>query len=522
LLIDQKEFIKKGARYFQNKKAFVFKAGKPHVIEGTSLTYGEVDERASKLANALSSLDHSPGARVAALAQNCLHYPEIEFGLIKGAFTQVVLNPMLSAKELHFQISISKASVLIFQHRYFPIVSSIRSQIPTVKQFICFEGKAEGCLDYEILLDSASSEEPKEIINPDGMGQIRFTSGTTGIPKGIILPFKSGAAVTRDLIMEYLGDLNYNDRWLAIQPLFHGAGWFTLPVWVKGMTQYIVNDFHAESALKIIEKEKITAIKTIPTVLMRLLDSPEIKKYDLKNIKTIIYGGETMPAQRLKDSINIFGKVFVQLYGQTEAPMIITVMKKEDYDNENLYTSAGRPATMVKVKIVDHEGREAAPGEIGEVVVTGDHLMNGYLDNEKATNEVMREGWLHTKDIGKLDENGYLFLTGGRSTDMIISGGENIYPQEVEQVLYQHIAVKEACVFGLPDNRWGESVVATVSLKPNFKVCEEELINFCKEKLAGYKKPQKIYILENLPKSGSEKIVRKHLRMKFSKLEKQG
>lgn len=520
--IDQKDLIQKGATYFRNKEAFVFKGGKPEVIEGISLTFGEVNSRANKLANALSALGHSPGTRVATLAQNCLYYPEIEFGLTKGAFTQVVLNPMLSAKELGLQINKSKASVLIFQHRYASLISTLRSHIPNLENFICFEGKEEGIFDYEFLLDSASSEEPTETIHQDALGQLRFTGGTTGEPKAIMLPFKSGVAVTRDIIMEYLGDLNSRDKWLSIQPLFHGAGWFILPVWVKGMTHYIINDFHAETALEVIEKEQITAIKTIPTVLMRLLDSPKINTYNFKNVKTIIYGGEKLPVQRLKEAIGIFGKVFIQLYGQTEAPMIISVMKKEDYEDEKLYSSSGRPATMVKIKIVDENNREVAPGELGEVVVTGDHLMTGCLDDEVATKEAIVDGWLHTKDLGMLDEDGYLFLSGGRTTDMVISGGENVYPQEVEHVLYQHAAVGEACVFGVPDETWGEAVTAAVALKPNARASEEELIDYCKARLAGYKKPQRIFFLPELPKSGTEKIVRKNLRERFSGLGRGG
>ena len=197
--------------------------------------------------------------------------------------------------------------------------------------------------------------------------------------------------------------------------------------------------------------------------------------------------------------------------------MIISVMKKEDYRHDRLLKSVGRPATLVKVKVVDDNNVEVNPGQIGEIVVTGDHLMTGYLNNPEATREVLVDGWLHTKDRGMFDEDGYIFLTGGRTHDMIISGGENIYPQEVEQVLYQHPAVAEACVFGIPDKKWGEAVVAAVALKSKIKVSENELITFCKNQLASYKKPQRIHFLKSLPKSGAGKILRKDLKQKFSK-----
>jgi len=517
MIVDQKEFIRRGARNFRNKKAFIYKAGKPDLLDGVGITFNEVNERANRLSHALEALGHKPGTLVATLAHNCLEYAEIEFGLMKGGFPQTVLNPMLNANELQFQIDNSNSSVLILQKRYAELINSIREKLPLVQHFICFDGTSPDMLDYEAILSSADCQEPEIILDPNSLGELRYSGGTTGVPKGIMLPFKSAAAVTRDLLLEYLGDLTTEDKWLAIQPLFHGAGWYILPAWVKGMTQYIVNDFHADSALEVIEKERITAIKTIPTVLMRLLDSPSIRKRDLSCVKTIIYGGEPLPAQRVKEAIEIFGHVFLQLYGQTEAPMIISVMKKEDYRHDRLLKSVGRPATLVKVKVVDDNNVEVNPGQIGEIVVTGDHLMTGYLNNPEATREVLVDGWLHTKDLGMFDEDGYIFLTGGRTHDMIISGAENIYPQEVEQVLYQHPAIAEACVFGIPDKKWGEAVVAAVALKSKIKVSENELITFCKNQLASYKKPQRIHFLKSLPKSGAGKILRKDLKQKFSK-----
>jgi acyl-CoA synthetase (AMP-forming)/AMP-acid ligase II len=252
---------------------------------------------------------------------------------------------------------------------------------------------------------------------------------------------------------------------------------------------------------------------------MRLLDAPDIRMKDLSKIKTIIYGGEPFPVERIKEAISVFGDIFLQLYGQTEAPMIITVMKKEDFKHEKLLKSVGRPATMVKVRVVNENNTEVPQGEIGEVIVKGDHLMTGYLHQPEITKETIVDGWLHTKDLGMMDEDGYLYLSGGRTSDMILSGGENIYPQEVEQILYQHPSVSEACAFGLSDEQWGETVAAAVALKPGKKATEEELILFCKERLASYKKPQKVFFLEELPKSGAGKIVRKELKRMFAEKE---
>ena len=517
MIVDQKEFISRGARYFGNKLAFVYKGGNPGLVEGRTLTFAQVNDHACALANSLAEQGFKPGTRVATLMHNCLEYPEIQFSLMKGGFTQVVLNPMLSEGEILFHISNSEATVLILQGRYAEMVRSMRDRLPAVKAFICFDGKDKGMLDYEKMIEGASTDEPQIELNPEGLGELRYTSGTTGTPKGIMLPFRSTAAVTRDILMDYLGDLTSNDKWMAIQPLFHGAGWYNLPVWVKGLTQYIVNDFHAAAGLEVIDKERITAIKTIPTVLMRILDSPDLKRRDVTSVKTIIYGGEPMPQKRLKEAMDIFGPVFMQLYGQTEAPMTITVLKKEDHRDDRLLKSAGRPCTMTKVRIVDSENREVPPGEMGEITVRADHMMLGYLKNPDATNEVLIDGWVHTKDLGTVNEEGYVFLSGGRTSDMIISGGENIFPQEIEQVLYAHPAVREACAFGVRDEKWGEAVAAAVALKAGASVTAEEIISFCKDRLASYKKPQSIYFVQELPKSGTGKILRKDLVKTYSK-----
>ena len=509
--VDQKEFINRGARYYHSKLAVVYKGGNPSVIDGVGLTFSQVNERSRGLANSLLDQGFKPGTRVATLMHNCLEYIEIQFGLMKGGFVQVVLNPMLSGEEILFQLNNSEAAVLILQARYVEMVRSIRDRLSGVKVFICFDGRDDRMLDYEKTIEEASKNEPEIELKPEGLGELRYTGGTTGTPKGIMIPFKSATTVSRDLIMDYLGDLTCNDKWLAIQPLFHGAGWFNLPVWIKGMTQYIVNDFHAASPLEVIEREEITAIKTIPTVMMRLLDDPDIKRRNLSNIKTIIYGGEPMPKKRLKEAMDIFGPVFMQLYGQTEAPMTIAVLKKEDYENERRLESVGRPCTMTRVRVVDKHNRDVATGEMGEIIVKGDQVMLGYLKNPAATTEVMTNGWLHTKDLGTVDEEGYIYLSGGRTSDMIISGGENIYPQEIERILYLHPAVKETCVFGIPDEKWGEAVTAAVVLKDGFTATGEDLISFCKERLTSYKKPQHIHFLPELPKSGTGKIARKDL-----------
>jgi acyl-CoA synthetase (AMP-forming)/AMP-acid ligase II len=277
-----------------------------------------------------------------------------------------------------------------------------------------------------------------------------------------------------------------------------------------------VDDFSAEVAFPVIEKEGVTVIKTVPTLINRYIAHPDIGKYDFSRLHSIIYGASPMSVEKLKEAIRIFGRVFIQNYGQSEAPMTICCLRREEHVTEGkpeelaLLGSVGRPYTLVDVKIVDDDGNEVTPSKLGEVIVKGDHTMMGYLHRPEETSAKLKDGWVYTGDIGKIS-NGYVFLTD-RKGEMIITGGLNVYPGEVEQILCQHPAVLEACVFAVPDDKWGEAVKAAVTLKPGMSISEQGIIEFCKKHLAGYKKPQSVDFLHDLPKSPQGKILRRELR----------
>jgi acyl-CoA synthetase (AMP-forming)/AMP-acid ligase II len=309
---------------------------------------------------------------------------------------------------------------------------------------------------------------------------------------------------------------------MALQPLYHGAGWFLLPAWIRGATHIIVPRYDPEFAFQAIEKHRVTTIKTIPTVLIRLLDAPDLRKYDLSSLRTIFYGAEPMLVSRLKEAYRIFGPIFVQGYGQMEAAASISVLKKEDHffndpQKEKVLSSVGRPMTFVQVRVVDDQGQELPPGEIGELIVTGDHIMIGYLNRPEETAKKKRDGWIHTGDLGTIDEEGYIYLTGGRKSEMIISGGLNIYPNEVEQVLCQHPAIREAAVIGVLDSKWGEAVTACIVLREGQKAGPDEVIDFCKNNLVHYKCPRVVEFLTELPRTGAGKVAYGDLRKRFRK-----
>jgi acyl-CoA synthetase (AMP-forming)/AMP-acid ligase II len=266
-----------------------------------------------------------------------------------------------------------------------------------------------------------------------------------------------------------------------------------------------------------IEKWRVTLIKTVPTVLQRLVDSPDIKRRDLSSIHTIVYGGSPIAVEKLKKAIEIFGPVFVGNYGLTEAPQTDLVLNREDHKDSSKLGSAGKPYTMVEAKIVDENDQEVAVGEMGELIVRGDHIMHGYWKRPpEVTMETLRNGWIHTRDMARKDEDGYFYLVD-RKSEMIISGGYNIYPNEVEQVIYQHPAVAEVAVVGVPDDQWGEAVKGVVCLKEGVRVTEQELIDFCKERLSSYKKPKSIDFVNILPKNAVGKVLRREVRESYWK-----
>ena len=510
--MDQARLITRSARLFSDKTAVVF--------ENKRLTFREVNEHANSLANGLTTLGIGKGEMVATLRRDCAEHAELFFGLIKGGFVEITLNPRLNASEISWQIKEPSASIVIFQKRFAELIESIRNDVPSVKQFICIDGELPGAVSYEELLAGASHEEPTVTLDLDDLAELRYTSGTTGRPKGIMLPLRSGLCVTRNLLLDMIPDLTPKDTFLALQPLYHGAGWFVLPCWVRGVTQVYVPRYDPEIAIDAIEREGVSVIKTVPTVLVRLLAYQGLSKHRLGNIRTIVYGASPMPVERLREGLRIFGSVFVQLYGQTEAPMALTVLRKEEHivdgseKEVRRLSSAGRPCTFVDLKIVDRQGAEVKPGEEGEVIIKCDHAMTGYLNREEETRETLRDGWLYTGDMGVYDEGGYVYLVG-RKGDMIISGGLNVYPNEVEQVLYMHPAVREAAVIGVPDQVWGETIKACVVVKDGKHATEDEIVTFCKERLSGYKKPRSVDFLDDLPKNAMGKILRRELLRKY-------
>ena len=338
------------------------------------------------------------------------------------------------------------------------------------------------------------------------------------MPKGAMLTHRNILA----MIMNFYADmasLGPDDAILHAAPLSHGSGLYGLPNIAKAATNVILDSksFDPKLVFQTIEKYRITNMFAAPTMIKLLVESEAVDCYDHSSLKCLNYGGAPMYVEDLKRALQKLGPCLVQLYGQGESPMTITYLPHRDHvingtpEQEKRLSSTGIERTDVEVKIFDANDQELPPGEIGEVVTRSDLVMKGYWRNPEATAETIRNGWLHTGDVGYMDEHGYLFLMD-RSKDMIITGGENVYPREIEEVLLTHPAVREVAVFGVPDPKWGEAIKAVVATYPNQQVSTEELISFCKDNLAGYKKPKSIDFTDELPKNNYGKILKRVLR----------
>jgi len=495
--------------------------------ERTALVFGDIrlsfqqaTERIMRLADALLKLGLKQGDCVGLISGNCHQFVEIFFARYILGTVELTPSPRVGPKDWAHMLNESKARAVFVAGAYIDRLLSVRSTLATVDHIIAINGARDGLLDYEDLIGRSTPDMPGVDVEADALGRIMYTGGSTGRPKGVMITRRADLAMFRNVLFDLVPDLTENDIFLGLQPLYHAARSFFFPCWMRGTCQVIVPRFDPDVIFPVIEKEKATVIKTVPTILVRMISDPSIHDRNLRSIRTIVYGASPMPVERLKEALKIFGPVLVQNYGQTEAAMTVCLLNKEDHVLEGnpgktaRLASVGRPYSWVEVKIVNDDGSEVSAGEVGELVVRGEHQMMGYLNMPDETGATLRNGWIHTGDIGRKDDDGFIYLLD-RKKEVIISGGINIYPGEVEQVLYQHPAVMEAGVFGVPDEKWGEAVTAAVAFKPGTSASEDELLSFCKERLPGYKKPQRIYIRENLPKGSAGKISRRELSEPF-------
>lgn len=505
-----KDLLNNNARTYPDKTALIF--------EDKRYTFKQVNQRINSLINALASMGVGKGDRVALLAYNCSQYFEV-FNIAKAGRICVPLNYRSVARELVYLINNAEANTLILEREFVDVILSVRHELVGVKNFICLDADVENMASYEQLISSFPPDEPADNVEADDPCVLFYTSGTTGRPKGALHTHKSILAEAAAVGQNFTPD----DIALCVMPFFHVAGSavYLFPAFASGATVVIHKKFDETAILETIEREKVTYICLVPAMIIRLLERPDLDKYDLSSLRTLVYTGAPMPFEALKKGVKRFGKIFVQLLGQTET-LNLTMLNKEDHNIEGSareikrLESVGKPTKAGEVRIIDEQGRDVNVGEPGEIVARSDRMMKEYWKLPKETAEIMKGGWLHTGDLGRMDEDGYIYIVD-RKKDMIISGGENIYSREVEEVLYTHPAVQEAAVVGVPDEKWGESVKAVIVLRKGMTATEDEIIDLCKEHLSSYKKPKSVEFWDSLPMTGSGKIMKNEIRDKYWK-----
>lgn len=488
------------------------------VYEGSRLTYREFNQRINRFAHALLDLDCGKGDRLCIIADNCSKYMEAYFAAAKIGMSVTPLNVRLGDDELVYVVNDSEATLFLVGDAYEDRIGNLKDRFVNIRTWITLDNSRDGFMDYEGLLKKSSDAEPDPDVfdvQETDMAILMYTGGTTGLPKGVMISHRQCAILA--LACTTSLSLTPNDATCYVLPIFHISFWPILGILTAGGKVCINRHPNLDKIFQLIQDEKCTHMNLVPTIYGWMVDYPNVDKYDLSSLKSLTYAGSPFPVEVLKKCIRKFGNKFKQVYGATEvAP--ITWLEAADHHLEGeqskyLY-SAGKETNFGRIKIVNDDDVTVGPGERGEICIKGKHVMLGYWKNPELTSQVMKGGWYHTSDVGYLDEDGYLFITD-RKADMIISGGENVYPAEVENVIYQHPAVFECSVVSAPNEKWGEIVQAVVVLKPGAKATEEEIIEHCKKTLAGYKCPKAVAFWDAIPKTIVGKIIKKDIKAKF-------
>jgi long-chain acyl-CoA synthetase len=504
-------FLERNGAIYRNKIALK--------CDGNSLTFRQLKERSVSLGTALLSLGLTPGDRVAFLDHNSFEYVEFHLGVPLAGLIAVPLNFRLSGRELKAIINYASCKALLYRSAFAPVLEEIRHDLTSVTLFVCLDGSRGKDMGYDDLL-AARDLQPPPPPGEDDPACILFTSGTTGMPKGATLTHRNHVAALRGLMIEV--GIVPEDTFLHVAPLFHIAPLQNLLAYVyRGCTCVLIPQFDTRVTMETVQREAITNTFLVPRMISAILDHPELDRYNLSSLSSVAYGGAPTPPEVLRKWIEKWGFIFVQHYGASEAGLITVLRKhehslKDEHGGFRYLGSSGRSIIDVRIKVVNESGHGVKPNEVGEILVNSPSVMRGYWDMPHETGECIKDGWFHTGDLGVLDGDGYFFHTD-RKKYMIISGGENIYSAEVENVLHMMPEILEAAVIGVPDEKWGETVKAIVVLREGCSLTGTDIMEFCKKNLASYKKPTSVDFIQELPRNPSGKVLKNVLKEQYSK-----
>jgi fatty-acyl-CoA synthase len=485
-------------------------------FEGRQTSFIELNANTNRVANGLKALGVRPRERIAYLGKNSDIYFELLLGAMKANVVMAPVNWRLAAPEIAFIVEDCKAPALFVGPEFITQIRNIRAQLPSVRTVITTEGGAPEWQDYAAWRDAQDADDPGVEITPRDIAIQLYTSGTTGKPKGAMLSHANFLSLVR----AGGGERPDWNRWteddvsLVAMPVFHigGSGWGVLGVY-HGAKGVIAREFDPTKVLDFFEQSGITKLFMVPAAMQFVVRQPRARQVDFSKLRYMLYGASPIPAALLKECIEVFKCGFVQMYGMTETTGTIVALAPEDHvEGLDRMRSAGKALPGVELAILDADGNRLPPGEVGEIATRSGSNMAGYWNLPEATAKTLgSDGWLRTGDAGYMDKDGYLYIHD-RIKDMIISGGENIYPAEVESAICDHPDVAEVAVVGVPDDKWGEAVKAIVVMKAGKAATPTEIINFTRERIAGFKTPKTVDFIEALPRNASGKILRRHLR----------
>ncbi|MEO9223728.1 MAG: AMP-binding protein [Acidimicrobiales bacterium] len=488
---------------------------KPAVYLGDDvLTGGQVAAEVSRYSQAMRSIGIVQGTPTAVLA---LNRPEVLFHMGAGMIVGVrgtALHPMGSLEDHVYVLTDAGTEVLIVDTSMFAQrAADLRAALPDLRIVTFDPGDLGECLpELAAKFDPAPLDPAR--VDPDEVGGLAYTGGTTGKPKGVMMTPRGSITMTQIQLTEW--DWPDEPRFLIATPLSHAGAAFFIPTLLKGGSVVVIPWFDPELVLETIEKFKITATMVVPTMLYVLLDHSKFAEADLSSLEVVYYGAAAMSPTRLAEAIDKLGSIFVQFYGQAECPMAITVLNRADHDlakPEHL-ASCGRPAPWVRVALLGDEGHEVAPGDPGEICVQGPLVMAGYWNKPEQTKAAFAGGWLHTGDIARQDGDGYLYIVD-RKKDMIVTGGFNVFPREIEDVIGEHPAIAQVAVIGVPDEKWGETVKAVVVARPGETIDVDELIALVKDRKGSVSAPKSVDVVDEIPVSALGKPDKKALRQRY-------
>jgi long-chain acyl-CoA synthetase len=509
-----------------NRNAFLYpdRIAMKEVEGNRSYTYRVLKERVNRMGNALHGLGARKGDRIAILSQNSFEYIESALSVPNAGFTYVVCNFRLAPPEMAAVLSDSEPTILFVQQQFVEVALKLKDAIPSIRHFVYMgpaEKRPQGWHDYEELIrNGAPADQTVEIVEED-VAMFMYTSGTTGLPKGVMQThgnfYHAGRVCSRN------NNVTMDDRVFIVCPMYHITAHYTFfGAFYAACPAHIFTRWDIDLFLSTTEKERLTAGMFATPMVMMMLDSPNLKKYDVSSWRSLWFAGAGIIPAVYKQFIDTFGNILGEHHGTTESTGVTTNLSprdiKEAFDrgDYNILESCGRASYDMEILVMDGNGNPVAPGGIGEMIIRGPGMSLGYWRKDAETKKAFRGEWFHTEDLCSIDERGYIRVID-RLKDMIITGGENVYPAEVEKVLHACPSVKESCVIGMPHPTWGEAVVAVCVLRDGEPTKPDELISYCKGKIAGYKVPKVVHIVPELPRNAAGKILKKELREQYAR-----